>query len=273
MLKKIFFKKVSSILGLFIVCGFSLTLGAILLRVAFSAVFQEPISLPSDDPHDLGTLADKIGNPGDAAGMNTVFGKIAGVGGGGGGGGGEQYPYRPPNNGKIVFFVGPFLGNLGGVSGAYALCQTEAERYGLSGTYKAWIASSIADDPESIFTRYTEPLYIFNPNSVTKWTKIADDWNDLTDGEIDYPILMSLIGVKIDFSGSPDVWTSVDTDGKYLSGGSNNCLNWTTSNFGNDANMIGGGLLYTFGRWTKCTSGCTTSRDCSTPHNLYCFEQ
>lgn len=70
-------------MALFIVCGFSLTLGAILLRVAFSAVFQQPTQPPTADPHELGALAGKIGNPGDAAGTDTVFGKIAGVGGGG----------------------------------------------------------------------------------------------------------------------------------------------------------------------------------------------
>lgn len=98
MLKKLFLKKISSILGIFIVCGFSLTLGAILLRVVYSA-FTQPTKPPTDANQELGALTalvgkstdtagtatvfGRLGQTTDAAGANTLFGKIAGVGGGG----------------------------------------------------------------------------------------------------------------------------------------------------------------------------------------------
>lgn len=73
MLKKIFFKKISSILGLFLVCGFSLTLGAILLRVAFSA-FTQPTKSPNDANQELGFLTSLIGKSTDGiAGVDALF--------------------------------------------------------------------------------------------------------------------------------------------------------------------------------------------------------
>ena len=137
-IKKIFFKKISTVLGLFIVCGFSLTLGAILLRVAFSA-FTQPTLPPTDANQELGALADKIGNPGDAAGTDTVFGKVAGIAGGGVTNFAMYVTQTEYDNeiqrlkqmlmdksgGVVKFTTALYNGNLGGIAGANAKCASE----------------------------------------------------------------------------------------------------------------------------------------------------
>jgi hypothetical protein len=129
----------------------------------------------------------------------------------------------PPNSGKIVFVTSrSFNGGLGGVDAYHAECMKEAEAFDLPGTYKAWIASTADDDPESTHTHSTTPYYIWQSQAIGGWVKIADDWDDLTDGELKSPISYTLYGE----SASGQVCTNVGITG-VLNNPDKDCSNWT----------------------------------------------
>ena len=62
----------------------------------------------------------------------------------------------PPFESKIVFYADTGKGaNLGGVSGADAICQEHAVAAGLTGTFKAWISdNNFANTPNERFNKW-----------------------------------------------------------------------------------------------------------------------
>ncbi len=68
-------------------------------------------------------------------------------------------------------------GDLGGLSGADATCQSLATSAGLPGTYRAWLSDD-AQSPSTRFSRSSGPYQLLN--GVT----IANSWTDLTDGTL-----------------------------------------------------------------------------------------
>lgn len=164
------------------------------------------------------------------------------------------------NNPYVLAFITStsYDADLGDTSGADSKCQARADAAGLPGTYQAWIAATAGTDPQSTFTKSTTVPY----GTVTG-VKIADDWNDLTDGSIDNPINVDEDGSTV--SGGTLAWTNVLTDGT-LDNGSRDCANWSTisTNFAKtgDANANDG-------TWTSDGD----SPRCNETHRLYCFEQ
>ena len=69
-------------------------------------------------------------------------------------------------------------GNLGGLAGADAICNVRATEAGLpgAGSYMAWLSAG-GVSPSSRFTRAAVPY------KEVDGTTIADDWNDLTNGD------------------------------------------------------------------------------------------
>ena len=66
-------------------------------------------------------------------------------------------------------------GDLGGLSGADALCQDLADSAGLSGTYLAWLADANPGNAPNIrFNQATAPY------KLTDFTELAADWTHLT---------------------------------------------------------------------------------------------
>jgi hypothetical protein len=84
-------------------------------------------------------------------------------------------------NEKTVFVTkASFESNMGGLNGADAKCQAEAddsESIVPSGTYMAWLSDG-TDSPDTRFTKS------FHPYVLPDGTKIADNYTDLTDGDI-----------------------------------------------------------------------------------------
>ena len=82
---------------------------------------------------------------------------------------------------KTVFVTSEsFNGNLGGLAGADAICQAEADGPASivpSGTYLAWLSDG-TDSPDTRFTRSAHPY------TLPDGTKIAEDFSDMTDGSI-----------------------------------------------------------------------------------------
>lgn len=251
-IKKIFFKKISSILGLFIVCGFSLTLGAILLRVVYSAVFQQPTQPPTADPHELGALAEKIGNPTDAAGDNTVFGKIAGVSGGVGG-----------LKTKRVFVTSTsYNGNLGGLAGADTKCQIRADAAGLGGVWKAILSDNNVAARDRIGYDWDVLVTVGGRPVTTKW----EIWNGFLANHLNMTEFNNPVGTG-NFT-----WSATGSSGESNNITDVSCQNWTYD---------GGSQIGTTGDpnvksqdWMMDMAAPFISPLCSTPlSRLYCIEQ
>lgn len=165
-----------------------------------------------------------------------------------------------PNERVVFVYDGSARGALGGVSGADAYCQQEAIDNGLKGTYYAWIADT---DPSSA------PAFRFERSTVpyvrVSGVKIADDWDDLTDGTLDNSIRYQADNTQ---PGLAPVWTNVSSDGTQDGSTANDsCNDWTTS-----SGAVTGGA----GRRDSSSGGWTNqnTRTCDSGGNeAYCFEQ
>lgn len=113
------------------------------------------------------------------------------------------------SGGQIVFVTSSeHSGNLGGIAGAYDICNDLAVSARLPGVYKAWLADmSSSSEPASRFIKSL--IGYIRPDGVI----VADDWDDLADGDIDAPIEIDETGVERSLT---NVWTNVDTDGTMI---------------------------------------------------------
>ena len=158
---------------------------------------------------------------------------------------------------KTVFLTSvTYNGNLGGLDGADAECNALAVQSGLPGTYKAWLSDSV----NSVKDRFTHA----GPYVLVDGTRIAESWEDLTDGYLSERINKDENNVY--YSTSQFVWTNTLRDGAvennyYVY----NCNNWTTTAYRGGV----GSTYYTHYYWTDSN----TTNSCSYPSRLYCFEQ
>lgn len=151
-------------------------------------------------------------------------------------------------------------GNIGGLAGADAICQGEADAAGLPGTYMAWL-SDATGSPSTRFTRAKS--WYFQPNGFA----IAHGWAGLTDQSaqsLSNPISYTATGVN---ASDTRTWTGNQYDGTpSRNSATRNCLNWTSASpdergyLGNPAAVYG---------WSEVGF----SETCDTEHRLYCFQQ
>ena len=110
-------------------------------------------------------------------------------------------------NEKTVFVTSAgFDSNLGGLTGADAKCQAEADGPASivpSGTYMAWLSDG-TNSPNSRFTKSSHPYVLSNGK------KVAENYIDLTDGSILNPINLGPHGKPI---GYQNFWTGTNLDG------------------------------------------------------------
>jgi hypothetical protein len=108
---------------------------------------------------------------------------------------------------KTVFVTSTsFSGNIGGVTGADAKCQIEADGQDSivpTGTYFAWLSDG-TQSPDTRFTKSSHPYVLADG------TRIADDYADLTDGSILHPINVEASGNTL---GLNYIWTGTNSDG------------------------------------------------------------
>ncbi len=171
-----------------------------------------------------------------------------------------QYPW------KYVFITqGSYTGDLGGVAGADAKCQVEADAAGLPGTYKAWISTDSASPAED-FTK-SPSRYILPDGKV-----VADSWDDLTDGTLDNRISVTAAGG----SSIKMTWTNTRTSG-HMYAEYYECQAWTDTVGSTDysvapvvSNRPGkvGSTTYSDSRWTY-----NGNASCAHSYGLYCFQQ
>lgn len=176
----------------------------------------------------------------------------------------QASPAPSATNGYQRVFITstPTNANLDGLSGADAKCQAAADTAKLGGTWKAWL-SDIVTSASSRLIHHSTPYRRIDGELV------ANDWADLTDGNIAIPIEITEFNKKAVSTPRYNiaVWTATNTDG---TGSSNNCSNWTTST--SDSSLVTGKYgfgVYANAGWTT-VSGATR---CDNLASLYCFEQ
>ena len=174
--------------------------------------------------------------------------------------------------GKLVFVTsGSFTSAFGGVSGADALCTGIAQSSGLPGSagansYRAWLSDTTKSGTAA--ARLTPSPY---PYLRLDGIKVADDWNDLVDGDIDARIYIDENGTSV--SSAALAWSSTNPSGGLSSSSSsqgtvNACNDWAVtpggvSNFGSvnattsDWTALSGSALLCAGKMRR----------------LYCFQQ
>lgn len=166
---------------------------------------------------------------------------------------------------KVIFASSDdtFTGNLGGVAGADATCNTLAANAGLSGNFKAWLGTYVplGSNPLSHFTHASVPYVL------TDGTQVARDFFQLISGVLENHI-------DLDENGDPAdgdfVWTGVEHDGR-ANPSNETCLSWTTgsvSEFGRFGRTGDVGSQFFPGEWTD--PGHAT---CNVLRRIYCFEQ
>jgi len=146
---------------------------------------------------------------------------------------------------------------LGGVEGADDLCKTQAAIHDLPEPwrYKAWLSDSTGS-PSTRFTARTA-RYVS-----TQDMTIADNWDDLTDGELTNPILHTADGVSL---GNVPLWTATTPAGEGVGEGFY-CEDWTNDN--EELLTYKGGSDHTDPWWSIIPE----TTDCYGLGYLMCFE-
>jgi hypothetical protein len=156
-----------------------------------------------------------------------------------------------------------FRSDLGGLVGADAQCQRLADAAGLAGTFRAWLS----DATVSVALRLTHGSTAYE---LVDGKRVANDWNDLTDGTLQHAIDLDERGLRMvgdSGTGCPEchtVFTSTGAAGQYAGAG-DDCTSWL---------MVGG--FFTAGDTRRGDSGWTlsvTGQSCAERAHLYCFEQ
>jgi len=146
-------------------------------------------------------------------------------------------------------------GELTGIEGASAICQEEAETFGLvqPDRFFAWLS----DSKSSPATRFTtrNARYVLVDGSV-----IADDWDDLVDGQLSHALNLQADGEVVEHA----VWTSTLVTGEAVDTGEF-CGDWTLSD--ETFARIGASFL-TDSEWTNLAMPGV----CFQPRYLYCFQ-
>ena len=162
---------------------------------------------------------------------------------------------NPPAPGKVIFITEPSVPT----DGSYSinvldeLCNAQASLGGLEGNFQAWLSTPVAS-PAIRSTHSTEPYVLVDG------TIIANNWDDLTDGEINHLINLSAGGAHFP---NDYVWTNTNDDGTSAIPDPNvNSL----CVFGNNSNPDASS-----GGWSNYTG----TISCATVWNapIYCIEQ
>ena len=172
-----------------------------------------------------------------------------------------QTPTSSPTSRKRIVFVTSetYTGSLGGILGADLKCQDLAGKAGVSGTFKAWLSSSTSW-PAKDFVKSDVPYVM------TNGIQVANDWQDLTDFNLDNAITFDEGGVSIEFS---YVWTGTDEYGfPDSNGGRTFCSDWTSTS----SSAVIGFSGFSFGAWTD-VGALYSDELCDNANRLYCFEQ
>jgi hypothetical protein len=177
-----------------------------------------------------------------------------------------------PAGERIVFVsstlvTGAMLGN--GLEDADQICKDEALSAELPNaeSYKAWLSDSDSSPDTRFLEKRGGPFR--RPDKVV----IAQDWADLTDGQLSNPINRFADGTIVPNNGVENglVWTNTLANGKacnqYAEPDVDSCDNWY-SEVDSYTGWVGDAHAYSDGTWSK-----THLWMCDHEFRLYCFEQ
>ncbi len=182
-----------------------------------------------------------VGGDGGAAGTGGNGG-AAGLGGNGGALSGH----------RIFVTESEQSGDLGGIIGADAICASQAAAAGLEGEFRAWLSTAASPVGDRL-VQSSEPYVLVDG------TRVADDWEDLTDGDIQ-------AAINLDASGTirgGDTWTGTLPSGEPYPGG--DCEAFTSAVIGMSQC---GSTQFIDGRWTAAQTP-----SCAAVLRLFCIEQ
>jgi Protein of unknown function (DUF1554) len=169
--------------------------------------------------------------------------------------------------GACLVFISSTLhnGNLGGLSGADAICQNLANAAAppLPGSYKAWLSIGTGPNESPATGRFRQSG---QPYTLVTGTQIAANWADLIDGTINSKI--NLTEGNSGVSDTDIAWTHTNVDG--TAGGFFNvdCTHWASTAVGEFGDF--GEVMSTDAAWTR-SSQATCNTDVI--RHLYCFQQ
>lgn len=161
-----------------------------------------------------------------------------------------QLPPSGPD--RVVFVTSTSTdGNRSGLAGADSFCQARATAAGLSGTFRAWLSTSVTAAASRL--THSPGRYVRTDGVV-----VANHWTDLTSGTLRAPISKDESGNN---AGTLPVWTATNPNGTFVGP---DCQGWTgTSDLG-----VTGTSSATSAQWTV-----TQRTFCANQGVLYCFEQ
>lgn len=176
---------------------------------------------------------------------------------------GKCRPQRPPKCGaggpcRVFITSSEHNADLNGLNGADTICNTLAQQANLPGSYRAWL-STTTQSPANRFTRNPGPYQLVNG------TRIANSWQDLTDGTIQNAI-------NLDENGNPvpaptRVWTYTLSNGQANPLANQSCADWTNGTTGVGETGFSDGVDAT---WTEIAAG---GVNCFGELPLYCVQQ
>ncbi len=175
--------------------------------------------------------------------------------------GARAYCSSECRTGRRVFITSTaHTGNLGGLAGADAVCQTRANAASLGGTWKAYMVT----DRSNASTNLDRLSHASVPYARLDGVVVANNWADLSDESIRVPITVSELGTNV----NSNVWTGLSNVG----GGTNqHCDNWSYAG----TNCLSGSACGSAGE-----SGMTNNHwdgyyvfSCGSGFRLYCIEQ
>jgi len=166
-------------------------------------------------------------------------------------------PTPIPTGYRVFVTSTTYNGNLGGLEGADAKCQERANAANLGGSWKAWLS----DNTTSVSSRFFHSTV---PYLLLDGTIVAQNWNDLTDGNL----LTNITLTETRSYHGNYVWTGTHENGEIHNPGTSKCLEWTA--LSNDSpSGPAGHSGYTDYQWTWGSNW-----NCATKIlPLYCFEQ
>ncbi|MBL4635024.1 MAG: DUF1554 domain-containing protein [Kofleriaceae bacterium] len=148
-------------------------------------------------------------------------------------------------------------GNLGGLAGADAQCQTLANEAGLGGTYVAWLSDADKDAVDRL-TGEGPWVRVDGEQVAASKTDLVDIFSNLDNG-----IWLDESG---NFLASDRIWTGTNAGGQYIESIGDNCSAWTSDAMGQQARI--GRVGATNKDWTSASF---TSCD-QTGSRIICLE-
>jgi len=168
---------------------------------------------------------------------------------------------------KCVFVTSQtWDGNLGGLSGADTKCGTAAENglpWLLDKEFRAWLSDRGTSASMRLFHSTV-------PYRLVDGTLVANDWDDLVDGEVAHPIDITELNTAP--LGTYYVWTGTNPDGATffpLFPPSSLCMDWTVHWW----DTLVGSASNADEHWTAYGRWLTDETMCGKQYHLYCLQQ